>query len=202
MRRDELMLCLRNDFSNHIREFYIKDECEHCKSTENLHVHHKLFFIDQFKFALELLKIEDKEEYAEEEVRIIRYMMLGVQCKNNDYVTLCDECHKHYHIRERGESIEKIYKSYINGERKIIIDEIYLNKWLTNEELQCICDRFNIKNSQGKNIGLRSFDKVLDNSGYFITKSRRKINNEKQLYYMIEKKRRGRKPKNTFKRKK
>ena len=194
MRRDELMLCLRNDFSNHIREFYIKDECEHCKSTENLHVHHKLFFIDQFKFALELLKIEDKEEYAEEEVRIIRYMMLGVQCKNNDYVTLCDECHKYYHTREKGESIEKIYKSYINGERKIIIDEIYLNKWLTHDELQELCDKFKIRNSRGKLIGLRSFEQVLDNSHYVLTKSRKKINGIRQMYYMIKKKK-GRKRK-------
>ena len=133
----------------------------------------------------------------------------GINIKDDD-VDLCivNSTSETEQIQARGRFRKDINLVVVKTDKDalppvcITLSDEDLYKWLTNEELQCICDRFNIKNSQGKNIGLRSFDKVLDNSGYFITKSRRKINNEKQLYYMIEKKRRGRKPKNTFKRKK
>lgn len=71
----------------------------------------------------------------------------------------------------------------------LTLQEDDLNKWLTKDELQQLCDKLAIKNSNGKLIGLRAFTQVLDSSGYMLTKSRRTINEVKQLYYKIEIKR-------------
>ena len=39
MKRSELILRLRLDFNNYIKDNYIKDKYERCGSTENLHLH-------------------------------------------------------------------------------------------------------------------------------------------------------------------
>ena len=74
----------------------------------------------------------------------------------------------------------------------ITLKEDDLNKWYTKEELKALCDSLKIKNSRGKLIGIPSFMKILDDSYYVVTKSRKTVNGTKQMYYMINKKR-GRK---------
>ena len=59
----------------------------------------------------------------------------------------------------------------------------------TKEELKELCDSLNIRNSRGKLIGGRAFLQILDNSGYMVTKSKKKINDSREMYYMIEIKR-------------
>ena len=74
----------------------------------------------------------------------------------------------------------------------ITLKEDELNKWYTKDELKELCDSLNIRNSRGKLIGIPSFMKILDDSYYTVTKSRKKIDGIQQMYYMINKKR-GRK---------
>ena len=57
------------------------------------------------------------------------------------------------------------------------------------EELKELCDSLKIKNSRGKLIGITSFMKVLDDSYYTVTKSRKKVDGVRNMYYMINKKR-------------
>ena len=71
----------------------------------------------------------------------------------------------------------------------ITLEEKDLNKWYTKEELKELCDSLNIRNSRGKLIGTTSFMKVLDDSYYVVTKSRKKVNGVRNMYYMISKKR-------------
>ena len=72
----------------------------------------------------------------------------------------------------------------------ITLKEDKLNKWYTKEELKELCDSLNIKNSRSKLIGGRAFLQILDDSGYMVTKSRKRVNGIQQMYYMIEIKRR------------
>ena len=194
---EELKVKLRNDFEFYMRDNYIKDKCERCESTENLHLHHVEYFSKELNYILELLGLNDKNEFNEKEIEMIRYMMLGIQCKNNKYLTLCDDCHKKEHsIYGNGRSHkltrEEKYNKYLNGDITITLEEKDLNKWYTKEEFEELCDSFHIKNSRSKPIGMIVFIRILDNSYYTVTKSRKKINGTRNMYYMINKKR-GRK---------
>ena len=71
----------------------------------------------------------------------------------------------------------------------ITLKENELNKWYTKDELKELCDSLNIRNSRGKLIGITSFMKVLDDSYYTVTKSRKKVDGVRNMYYMINKKR-------------
>ena len=191
---EELKVKLRNDFEFYMRNNYIKDKCERCESTENLHLHHVEYFSKELNYILELLGLNDKNEFNEKEIEIIRYMMLGIQCKNNKYLTLCDDCHKKEHsIHGNGRThkltVEEKYSKYLNGDITITLEEKDLNKWYTKEELKELCDSLNIRNSRGKLIGTTSFMKVLDDSYYVVTKSRKKVDGVRNMYYMISKKR-------------
>ena len=191
---EELKVKLRNDFEFYMRNNYIKDKCERCESTENLHLHHVEYFSKELNYILELLGLNDKNEFNEKEIEMIRYMMLGIQCKNNKYLTLCDDCHKKEHsIYGNGRSHkltrEEKYNRYLNGDITITLEEKDLNKWYTKEELKELCDSLNIRNSRGKLIGTTSFMKVLDDSYYVVTKSRKKVDGVRNMYYMINKKR-------------
>lgn len=194
---EELKIKLRSDFEIYMRDNYIKDKCEICESTENLHLHHVEYFSKELNYILELLGLNDKNEFNEKEIEMIRYMMLGIQCKNNKYLTLCDDCHKKEHsIHGNGRShkltVEEKYNRYLNGDITITLEEKDLNKWYTNEEFEELYKSLNIKNARSKPIGRRAFLRILDNSGYMVTKSRKKIDGIQQMFYMINKKR-GRK---------
>lgn len=63
MKRNELIIKLRLDFNNYIRDNYLKDKCERCGSTENLHLHHVYKFSVQLERALDILKYSDKENF-------------------------------------------------------------------------------------------------------------------------------------------
>ena len=191
---EELKVKLRSDFEFYIRNNYIKDKCEKCESTENLHLHHVEYFSRELNYVLELLGLNDKNEFNEKEIEMIRYMMLGIQCKNNKYLTLCDNCHKKEHsIYGNGRShkltVEEKYNRYLNGDITITLEEKDLNKWYTNEEFEELCESLNIKNARSNPIGRRAFLQILDNSGYMVTKSKKKINDSREMYYMIEIKR-------------
>ena len=60
---------------------------------------------------------------------------------------------------------------------------------LNLSEFEELCDSLNIKNARSNPIGRRAFLQILDNSGYMVTKSKKKINDSRKMYYMIEIKR-------------
>ena len=185
MKRNELILKLRLDFNNHIRDNYLKDKCEECGSNENLHVHHIVTFISQFEYILELMNISSKEEFDNNEVELIRLAMFGSQYKNNHYITLCQSCHidKHLELKYNSKMTRKdIYESYLNGSLRLTLDEKYLNKWIIVDEIQQIPKDLNIKNVNGKNINLNTFVKILEESHYKVIKKRKTVNKVKNLY--------------------
>lgn len=106
---------LRTDFVRIVRPHFEKSECEVCGScTEHLHVHHMTHFQDLLDETLEQLHLEyheDTDDYTDEELQLIRDIMIGKQMKI-EYVTCCEPCHKELH--------EGNYFSKKNGYRKII----------------------------------------------------------------------------------
>lgn len=86
-----------------------KSECEKCGTSENLEVHHVKQFIDMVYGALELLYIEykpNKEDYSRFELETLTTMLLGIHIRN-EYLTLCEECHKENHAMLGKHTIKK-----------------------------------------------------------------------------------------------
>ena len=190
MKRNELLMKLRLDFNNYIRDNYIKDKCEKCGSNENLHLHHIITFKSQFEHILELMDISSKEEFSDNEVELIRLAMFGSQYKNNSYVTLCDKCHidKHLELKYNSKMTRKdIYESYLNGSLKLILDDKYLNKWMSKEEFEYLMNNENIINGKYEHIGKRAFTQILKSSGYQIKTKRKRNKDGKITYYYITK---------------
>lgn len=91
---------LRQDFAQYVRPHFEKSECEVCGSdTERLHVHHTTHFQDLLDETLQQLDLEyyeDTDSYTEEELQLIRDVMLAKQMRIN-YVTCCEPCHRELH---------------------------------------------------------------------------------------------------------
>lgn len=189
MKRNELILKLRLDFNNYIRDNYLKDECEKCGSNENLHVHHIITFKSQFEYILELMNISSKEEFNDNEVELIRLAMFGSQYKNNHYITLCQNCHidKHLELKYNSKIRRKdIYKSYLNGSLKLFLDDKYLNRYISKDEMYELISECDIKNKHYDLIGLRAFVTILRNSNYEVTIKNKQIKGKRGTYYLIE----------------
>lgn len=85
---------LRGNFSRYIRPLFIKNECEVCKTTDNLELHHEIQFSELLNETLKELKLKynDTEYYINQELKLINNIMLGKQVKLK-YKTLCTRCH-------------------------------------------------------------------------------------------------------------
>ena len=126
-------------------------------------------------------------------------METGVNVKDNN-VDLCivNSTNPTEQIQSRGRFRKDLNLVVVKTTKEtlppliITLKEDELNKWHTKDELKELCDSLNIRNSRGKLIGIPSFMKILDDSYYTVTKSRKKIDGIQQMYYMINKKR-GRK---------
>lgn len=96
----ELKQILRQDFTLYVRPHFEKSECEVCGScTEHLHVHHMTHFQDLLNETLEQLHLEyheDVDMYSDEELKLIRDIMIGKQMRIK-YVTCCEPCHLKLH---------------------------------------------------------------------------------------------------------
>lgn len=102
---------LRNDFSRYIRNRIIGEKCEHCGCSENLHLHHVDKFHNLLMDTLQDLNLNevDTDDYAENELSSIKYIMLGKQIKC-EYKTLCEKCHKILHYNEvKSEEYKEFY---------------------------------------------------------------------------------------------
>ena len=189
MKRNELILKLRLDFNNHIRDNYMKDVCEECGSNENLHVHHIITFISQLEYILKLMNISSKEEFSDNEVELIRLAMYGSQYKNNHYMTLCQSCHIDRHLELKYDSKKKkknVYKSYLNGSLKILLDDKYLNKYMNKDGMYKLILKYDMKNRDGGLMGLRAFIQILRNSNYEVTSKRKRVKGQLSTYYIIK----------------
>ena len=91
---------LRSDFANYVRPHFEKSECECCGSdTERLHVHHVTHFQDLLDETLKILQLEyhdDTDMYSDNELQLIREVMLGKQM-TIQYVTCCEPCRLELH---------------------------------------------------------------------------------------------------------
>ena len=177
MKRSELILRLRLDFNNYIRDNYIKDKCEICGSTENLHLHHVHKFSIQLKRALDILKYSDKENFNDEEIMILRYVMLGMQCKNNDYITLCDKCHTSHHKKTSFKE-GKYGKNYVPEN----LDEImssYLSIPLTIDDKKELSDKLKLTNNHGRLLKWKGVKRFLIKNGYNIKDTKKTINSKR-----------------------
>ena len=91
---------LRQDFAQYVRPHFEKSECECCGSdTERLHVHHIIHFqelLDETLKQLNLQQYDDADMYTDEQLQLIRDIMLGKQMRIK-YVTCCEPCHRELH---------------------------------------------------------------------------------------------------------
>ena len=174
---------LRSDFNNYIRDLVIKNKCENCESSEKLIVHHSTPFVTLLNETLIELGLKDNKYFNEEEVKIIRNIMLGKQIRNKS-VTLCDKCHKEFHKLYPVDTIFKIVND--KEEEKVIeldlnwkntLDEFIdktLDMRLYKEHRNILIRICNVKDDHGRRqrsiSNIRSY--IESNTDYTITSKR------------------------------
>lgn len=108
---------LRKRFSEVIRPKLIKEKCELCGSTSELHLHHIDRFYELLIETLQELNLNEKntEKYSTYELKLIDMFMLGKQIEAN-YLTLCKKCHlkKHNLDKHKGIYDKMFYNPYGN----------------------------------------------------------------------------------------
>ena len=185
MRKDKLKLILRMDFDKYIRKNFMKDNCENCNSNENLHLHHVYKFSVQLERALDILKYSDKENFNDEEIMILRYVMLGMQCKNNDYITLCDKCHKSHHKKTSFKE-SKYGRNHIpENLDEIMLD--YLSIPLVTNDKKELSDKLKLTDSRGRLLKWQGVKQILIKNGYKIKDTSRTINGKRTKVSIINK---------------
>lgn len=90
---------LRAYFGKNLRPLLIKDKCQICGSTENLHLHHIDRFHNLLMETLEQLQLNElnTDDYNKYELNLITDIMLAKQLRI-DYKTLCSKCHTKIHF--------------------------------------------------------------------------------------------------------
>ena len=170
---------LREKIYTHFNPLVIKDKCEYCGSIENLHVHHCYPFVQMLQDTLEELNLElkDTKEYTVVELLNIKEKILGKHL-NYTYKTLCSECHLGVEHR-KYKKFEKLTFS---------IDENLLDKWLTKETIvEFVITKNNMRNKDGRPIGLRALPNELEKHGFTIESTRKTFNKKKITVYKITK---------------
>ena len=147
---------IRSCIYRHIRPIYILDHCEKCGDDKNLHLHHERQFADMLNEALERLNIEYKiykNEYTDDELTNIKYMMYGIHIDSN-YVTLCEKCHEEIHKNGNGKDIYNFLKKEKEVKEEIIEDKTFLCAVTSNNIYTYECDRFMFKEQKRKGRGI------------------------------------------------
>lgn len=138
---NKLKIILRSDFNLKIRPLYLKDKCECCNSTEDLHCHHIKPFSLILEEVLNKTGIGLKNEYTDTEVYIIKSCMINEQL-NEEYKTLCKNCHIEEHkengkyITEKGKENRASHLIEYNLNKK----EERLRKCYSHEKEQMLLD--------------------------------------------------------------
>lgn len=117
---------LRSEWSQYIRPVMVKDKCEFCGSSEELHLHHIDRFHNLLVETLEELQLQelDTEFYDELELKQISNFMLAKQLKS-EYKTLCKKCHMKLHNKEKySEEYKNHYYNPNGGYITINIEDL------------------------------------------------------------------------------
>lgn len=178
----KLTYYLRNKVINKFNDLVKKDKCEMCGNPENLHVHHVYPFKQMLEDTLEELgyELKEVEEYTQLELRNIREKFLGKHLYYS-YKTLCADCHlSKVHKKHKGiKSIKQI---------NLLIDKEILGQWLLkNEVIEKVIVKNNLKNNNGRQIGIIALSKLLKEYGYSMESKVKKVKGKRITHYMITK---------------
>ena len=161
-----LDMYLRGHVAAKIRPLYIKSKCEHCNSTDDLHLHHVKPFVKIVDKVLNKLNLElkDSDDYTEQERYLIVSCVLSEHL-NGEYLTLCPKCHHNVHelnkkrraslsdeqklrlkqIRlEQKEKLKQRQLDELNQQRKELLDQ-HLNVKLNNKQFKALTENLNFK---------------------------------------------------------
>lgn len=164
-----LDLYLRGHVAAKIRPLYIKSKCEHCNSTNDLHLHHVKPFVKMVDKVLNKLNLElkDSDAYTEQERYLIVSCVLSEHL-NGEYLTLCPQCHHNVHElnKKRRASLSDAQKQRLKQlrlERKeklkqqkldelkqarIELLEQHLDVKLNNEQFKNLTEKLNFKRNR------------------------------------------------------
>ena len=181
-----LDLYLRGHVANKIRPLYIKSKCEHCNSTDDLHLHHVKPFVKMVDKVLHKLNLElkDSDDYTEQERYLIVSCVLSEHL-NGEYLTLCPQCHHNVHEgnKKRRASLSDEQKQRLkqlrleqkqqkldalNQQRKELLDQ-HLDVKLSNEQFKTLTEKLNFRRD-GKLVK-NPFDEIRE-LGYEVNKKR------------------------------
>ena len=161
-----LDLYLRAHVATKIRPLFIQSKCEHCNSTDDLHLHHVKPFVKivdkvLHKFNLEL---KDSDDYTDQERYLIVSCVLSEHL-NGEYLTLCPQCHHNVHEgnkkrraslsdeeklrrkqlrKEQKEKLKQQQLAELNKQRKELLDK-YLDMKLNNEQFKTLTGKLNFR---------------------------------------------------------
>ena len=166
----KLELYLRSEVNQKIRPLFLKNKCEHCGCTDDLHLHHKYEFFQIVDNVLNKLQLEmkDTEEYTEYELYLIKSCVLAEHLKDN-YLTLCSECHRKEHENnhkkrkhdkknkkneEEWQEKRRAKADRIEQEKQRHIEllESVIDKRLTTAEFKALAAELNFRDSQHSRI--------------------------------------------------
>lgn len=185
--RLELNQYLRVVVNDKVRHLFIKDSCEVCNSTNNLHLHHiKLFskIVEESLVRLNLSRM-DTGEYAENELESIVDIVLGKHVRI-EYLTLCDVCHKDAHednwqtitVNDKHKEHYEAYRKKKEMQRDYYDKNVLIpyldsikDKRLPKDDKYRLIDKFTLDDGRGRKVkGISKLNKYLDeiNSGYAI----------------------------------
>ena len=185
-----LDMYLRGHVANKIRPIYIKSECEHCGSIDDLHLHHVKPFVKIVDKVLHKLNIElkDSDDYTEQERYLIVSCVLSEHL-NCEYLTLCPKCHHNVHKlnkkkrtslsneqklrlkRLRLERKEKSKKQKLEAlkQQRINLLEQHLNVKLSSQEFKTLAEKLNFKRNRHL---IKNPSDEIKSLGYTITNTR------------------------------
>lgn len=126
-----LDMYLRGHVATKIRPLFIQLKCEHCNSTDDLHLHHVKPFVKMVDKVLNKLNLElkDSEDYTEQERYLIVSCVLSEHL-NGEYLTLCSQCHHNVH------ELNKKRRASLSDEQKQRLKQLRLEKKQQKEKLK------------------------------------------------------------------
>ena len=159
-----LDLYLRGHVAAKIRPLFIQSKCEHCNSTDDLHLHHVKPFVKIVDKVLNKLNLElkDSDDYSDQERYLIVSCVLSEHL-NGEYLTLCPQCHHNVHEgnkkrraslsdeqKQRLKQIRLEQKEKLKQQHLTNIINNYLNKKLKSSDIKSLTKELKWYQSNGK----------------------------------------------------
>ena len=198
-----LDMYLRAHVATKIRPLFIQLKCEHCNSTDDLHLHHVKSFVKMVDKVLHKLNLElkDSDDYTEQERYLIVSCVLSEHL-NGEYLTLCPQCHHNVHegnkkrraslsdeqklrlkqLRlEQKEKLKQQKLDELNQQRKELLDR-HLDMKLSSKEFKALAEKLNFK--RDGHIVKNPIDEIQE-LGYEVNKKR--VGKAKKTVFIINK---------------